>query len=163
MTASGSNDKGLGVFIAANKERRGNFDYKNQYGDVVEMKNSGYNTEGVNLKLDQTIGDDDRITFAFEHNNSEGGVPYDTWNGFVETDELLPLYSATKYIEFGSFLQKLDSTFILIWIIAFVSYLSIALKFSSHIFKKLTNTENENIFTYCYSIYFANSYRKILK
>jgi len=86
LTASGSNDKGLGVFIAANKERRGNFDYKNQHGDVVEMKNSGYNTEGVNLKLDQTVGDDDRITFAFEHNNSEGGVPYDTMKGFIETD-----------------------------------------------------------------------------
>ena len=86
LTASGSNDKGLGVFIAANKERRGNFDYKNQHGDVVEMKNSGYNTEGVNLKLDQTIGDDDRITFAFEHNNSEGGVPYDDMYGFITTD-----------------------------------------------------------------------------
>ncbi|MBQ3540604.1 MAG: TonB-dependent receptor [Phascolarctobacterium sp.] len=86
LTASGSNDKGLGVFISANKERRGNFDYKNQHGDVVEMKNSGYNTEGVNLKLDQTVGDDDRITFAFEHNNTEGGVPYDTMYGFLETD-----------------------------------------------------------------------------
>ena len=86
LTASGSNDKGLGVFIAANKERRGNFDYKNQNGDVVEMKNSGYNTEGVNLKLDQAIGDDDRVTFAFEHNNSEGGVPYDTALGFIDTD-----------------------------------------------------------------------------
>ena len=86
LTASGSNDKGLGVFVAANKERRGNFDYKNQQGDVVEMKNSGYNTEGINLKIDQVVGDDDRITFAFEHNNSEGGVPYDTMVGFVETD-----------------------------------------------------------------------------
>lgn len=87
LTASGSNESGLGVFIAATKERRGNFDYKNQHGDVVEMKNSGYNTEGVNLKLDKTIGDDDRITFAFEHNNSEGGVPYDGMAGFIETDD----------------------------------------------------------------------------
>ena len=86
LTASGSNDKGLGVFVAANKERRGNFDYKNQYGRVVELKNSGYNTEGVNLKLDQTIGDDDRVTFAYEHNNSEGGVPFDTMYGFMLGD-----------------------------------------------------------------------------
>ena len=76
LTASGTNESGLGVFVAASKERRGNFDYKNQHGGVVEMKNSGYNTEGVNVKLDQTIGDDDRITFAFEHNNSEGGSPF---------------------------------------------------------------------------------------
>ncbi|MBQ2835250.1 MAG: GerAB/ArcD/ProY family transporter [Clostridia bacterium] len=74
------------------------------------------------------------------------------FNGFVETDELLPLYSAVKYIEFGSFFQKLDSTFVLIWILAFVSYLSIALKFSSNILKKLTNIENESIFTYLLGI-----------
>ena len=86
LTASGANENGLGVFIAANKERRGNFDYKNQHGDVVEMKNSGYNIEGVNLKLDQTVGNDDRVTFAFEHTNSEGGVPYDGMFGFIETD-----------------------------------------------------------------------------
>lgn len=74
------------------------------------------------------------------------------FNGFVETDELLPLYSAVKYIEYGSFFQKLDSAFVLIWIFAFVSYLSIALKFSSKIMKKLTNIENENIFTYLLGI-----------
>ena len=74
------------------------------------------------------------------------------FNGFIETDELLPLYSAVKYIEFGSFFQKLDSTFVLIWILGFVSYLSIALKFSSNILKKLTNIENENVFTYLLGI-----------
>lgn len=79
LTASGSNENGLGIFIAASKERRGNFDYKNQQGDVVEMKNSGYNTEGVNLKLDQTIGVDDRLTFTFDHSNSEGGAPFGTY------------------------------------------------------------------------------------
>ena len=74
------------------------------------------------------------------------------FDGFVETDELLPLYSAVKYVEFGSFFQKLDSAFVLIWIIAFVSYLSIALKFSGNILKKLTNIENENIFIYLLGI-----------
>ena len=74
------------------------------------------------------------------------------FNGFVETDELLPLYSAVKYIEFGSFFQKLDSAFVLIWIIGFVSYLSITLKFSSDILKKLTNIGNENILTFLLAI-----------
>ena len=74
------------------------------------------------------------------------------FNGFVKTDELLPLYSAVKYIEFGSFFQKLDSAFVLIWIIGFVSYLSITLKFSSNILKKLTNIENENILTFLLAI-----------
>ena len=74
------------------------------------------------------------------------------FNGFVETDELLPLYSAVKYIEFGSFFQKLDSAFVLIWIIGFVSYLSITLKFSSNILKKLTNIKAKNILTFLLAI-----------
>ena len=74
------------------------------------------------------------------------------FNGFVETDELLPLYSAVKYIEFGSFFQKLDSAFVLIWIIGFVSYLSITLKFSSNILKKLTNIEDKNILSFLLAI-----------
>ena len=74
------------------------------------------------------------------------------FNGFVDTDELMPLYSAVKYIEYGSFFQKLDSIFVLIWIIAFISYLSITLKFCSNIFKKLTNTTNEIIFTFLFAI-----------
>ena len=68
------------------------------------------------------------------------------FSGFVETDELMPLYSATKYIEFGSFFRRLDSIYLLIWIITFISYLSITLKFSSNILKKLTNSKNELVF-----------------
>ena len=74
------------------------------------------------------------------------------FNGFVETDELLPLYSAVKYIEFGSFFQKLDSAFVLIWITSFVSYLGIALKFSSNLLAKLTKIETESIFAYLLGI-----------
>ena len=68
------------------------------------------------------------------------------FSGFVETDELMPLYSATKYIEFSSFFRRLDSIYLLIWIITFISYLSITLKFSSNILKKLTNSKNELVF-----------------
>lgn len=84
------------------------------------------------------------------------------FNGFVETDELMPLYSAVKYIEFGSFFQKMDSIFVLIWIISFVSYLSITLKFSSNILKKLTNVENGYIFTFLLatSLLFASIWPK---
>ena len=68
------------------------------------------------------------------------------FSGFVKTDELMPLYSTTKYIEFGSFFRKLDSIYLLIWIITFICYLSITLKFSSNILKKLTNSENELLY-----------------
>lgn len=98
LTAGGATDSGLGVFIAANKERRGNYDYKNQHGDVVEMMNSGYNTEGVNIKLDQAIGDDDRVTFVFEHNNSEGGAPLTSeWTRFTDHFKRLNNNVALRY------------------------------------------------------------------
>ena len=74
------------------------------------------------------------------------------FSGFVETDELLPLLSAVKYIDFGAFFQKLDSAFLLIWIIVFISYLSITLKFSSNILKKLTNIKNSSLFTFVLSV-----------
>ena len=74
------------------------------------------------------------------------------FNGFIETDELLPLYSSVKYIEFGSFFEQLDLIFILIWIISFVSYLSITLKFSTEILKKLTNVEKGTFLTFILAI-----------
>ncbi len=74
------------------------------------------------------------------------------FNGYVETDELLPLYSAVKYIEYGSFFQKMDSIFVLVWIISFVSFLGITLKFSSNILKKLTHVQNGTFFSYVLAI-----------
>ncbi len=62
---------------------------------------------------------------------------------FIDTNEITPLYNATRYIEFGSFFQRLESVFLLIWILAFACYLSIVIKFSMSIFKKLTNIETK--------------------
>lgn len=58
---------------------------------------------------------------------------------FLDINEIMPLYNAARYIEIGSFLQRLESLFLLIWILAFACYLSIATKFAMGIFKKLTN------------------------
>ncbi len=60
---------------------------------------------------------------------------------FLETDEITPLYNATRYIEIGSFFQRLESVFLLFWILAFACYLSIVSKFSMSIFKKITNID----------------------
>lgn len=62
---------------------------------------------------------------------------------FINTNEITPLYNATRYIEFGSFFQRLESIFLLIWILAFACYLSITSKFAMSIFKKLTNIETK--------------------
>lgn len=75
ITAGGATENGLGIFVSASKDRRGNYSYKDIDGDVKTMPNSGFNTDGVNLKLDQQIGKDNRITMQFEHLNTEGGSP----------------------------------------------------------------------------------------
>ena len=62
---------------------------------------------------------------------------------FITTNEITPLYNATRYIEFGSFFQRLESIFLLIWILAFACYLSIVSKFSMSIFQKLTKIETK--------------------
>lgn len=61
---------------------------------------------------------------------------------FFTTNEIMPLYSAARYISFGNFLQRLESIFMLIWILAFISYLTISCKFAINIFQKMTKIKN---------------------
>ncbi len=58
---------------------------------------------------------------------------------FITTDEVMPLFSAARYIEFGTFFQRFESVFLLIWIISFCCFLSITCKFSTNIFNKMFN------------------------
>ena len=58
---------------------------------------------------------------------------------FISKDEILPLYVVARYIEIGSFFVRLESIFLLIWMIAFACYLSIVVRFCMLIFRKLTN------------------------
>lgn len=60
----------------------------------------------------------------------------------LQVDEIMPLYSAARYIEFGSFFQRLESIFLLIWIIQIACYLSISTIISSLIFQKIANLED---------------------
>ena len=62
---------------------------------------------------------------------------------FFESQEISPLYNASRYLEFGDFFQRLESIFLLIWILVFACYLSIVSKFSMNIFKKITNIETK--------------------
>lgn len=57
------------------------------------------------------------------------------------TEEVLPLYLASRFIEFGRFFQRLDAVFVFIWIISMVSYLSIASYFGTHIFQKIAGLQ----------------------
>lgn len=62
---------------------------------------------------------------------------------FLDTNEITPLYNATRYIEFGNFFQRLESIFLLFWILAVACYMSIVSKFSMKIFQKITQLENK--------------------
>lgn len=57
------------------KERRGEYKFKNANGKSQLLKNSGYDDTGVIVKLDQKVGEDNRIGVNFEHINAEGGSP----------------------------------------------------------------------------------------
>lgn len=58
---------------------------------------------------------------------------------FTNIDEIIPLYTVARTVEFGSFFQRLESIFLLIWIFAFGSYVAICMNFSMQIFKKIAN------------------------
>lgn len=66
----------------------------------------------------------------------------------VTTDEILPLYLASRFIEFGRFFQRLDAVFLLIWIVSITSYLSTLLALVTNIFKKITSFQYPYIIIY---------------
>lgn len=70
---------------------------------------------------------------------------------FITTEEIIPLFSAARYIEFGAFFQRFESLFLLVWIIAFCCYLSIACKFSTLLFQKMFNIKDVTQLTYSFS------------
>lgn len=76
----------------------------------------------------------------------------------VTSKEILPLYLASRFIEFGRFFQRIDAAFLLMWIISMVSYLSIVVGFIASIFKKLTSFKYQYITIYvCCALIFILS------
>lgn len=65
------------------------------------------------------------------------------FNTTISSSELFPLYTSVRYIEFGSFFQRLDATFLLIWTISFLSSLCIVVKLCSYILTKISNISND--------------------
>ena len=67
------------------------------------------------------------------------------------SEEIMALYLATRYIEFGRFFQRLDAIFLLVWTIAVISYLCIATSLSINVFKKISNIVDVKGVLYCFS------------
>ena len=66
----------------------------------------------------------------------------------MHSDESFSLYVLTRNLEYGRFIQRVDAIFILIWIIAIISYINIPISLSIYIFKKLTNISDTNSINY---------------
>ena len=71
---------------------------------------------------------------------------------FISTDEILPLYFVARYIEIGTFFVRLESIFLLIWMVIFACYLSIVVRFSMLIFKKITSIKHIKALSYPFAI-----------
>lgn len=75
------------------------------------------------------------------------------YNKTLTSSELFPFYMAVRYIEFGTFIQRMDSTFLLISCIAFICYMAINTTVCTHIFKKITNLSDNKPIIYPYLFY----------
>lgn len=68
----------------------------------------------------------------------------------VSSEGSMPIYLATREISLGRFINRADALFVLIWILAILSYLSILIAFVLNIFKKITNTKDTKPLSFCF-------------
>lgn len=68
------------------------------------------------------------------------------------TNELMPLYSTVRYIQFGTFFERQDSIFLLIWILSFFCYLGILFNICTNVFKKVTNIKSNKLISYPFTL-----------
>ena len=66
----------------------------------------------------------------------------------MHSDESFSLYVLTRNLVYGRFIQRVDAIFILVWIIAILSYINIPISLCIYIFKKITNISDTNSFNY---------------
>lgn len=71
----------------------------------------------------------------------------------TEINNTLSIYILSRRINFGSFIQRIDAVFILIWIMSIFNYLAITMHFSLTTFKKIANTKHANGMVYCFAAF----------
>jgi len=64
------------------------------------------------------------------------------------TQSINTLYLLSRKIEVGTYIQRVDTLFILVWIMCIFSYLSITIFFINRIIRKMTNILDEKIITF---------------
>ena len=70
-----------------------------------------------------------------------------------EINNTLSIYILSRRVNFGSFIQRIDAVFILIWIMSIFNYLAITLHFSLDTFKRITNIKFEKALTFCFAAF----------
>ena len=70
----------------------------------------------------------------------------------LHSDESFSLYVLTRNLEYGRFFQRVDALFILVWIMAIISYINIPISLCIYLFKKLTNISDTNSINYSINI-----------
>ncbi|MCI8396729.1 MAG: GerAB/ArcD/ProY family transporter [Clostridia bacterium] len=63
----------------------------------------------------------------------------------------LSIYILSRRANFGTFIQRIDAVFILIWIMSIFNYLAITMHFSLVTFKKITNIKHESGMIFCFA------------
>lgn len=71
-----------------------------------------------------------------------------SFSSVTQYDQLFSLYALTRRITLGTFLQRVDALFILIWILNNFCFTSIGIFYISHIFQKLTKIEDSKQILY---------------
>ncbi len=89
------------------------------------------------------------LTFIFSFITQENGI--------------MPIYLASRYIEFGTFFQRIDAIFLLLWISEVGLYLNIIVMIVLRILKKITCIESSSSLVYpvcllifCFSLFPRN-------
>lgn len=70
------------------------------------------------------------------------------FNAKMVNGQLFPIYTVVRYIEFGTFFQRLDSAFLLIRIMAFLCYMGVIANLILKILKDMLNINDEKPLIY---------------
>lgn len=68
----------------------------------------------------------------------------------VTAQQNFPIYLASRFIQFGTFFQRLDAVFLLIWLLSVIGYLGIAFYFITNIFRDITHLKSTK---WCISLF----------
>ena len=70
------------------------------------------------------------------------------FNTTSSSEPINSLFLLSRQLELGTFIQRIDALFILLWIFSIFSYLSFVVFLINRIIKKLTNISNEKMLTF---------------